>query len=242
MLRARAWRRSSNGARVAVDDAKVALAQALDEAPQSEGGGAALAALKARLQAARRDNSAVSPPSHARRTGKGRAQAPGCCRRACALVGRCGDARTRLGSGRSGDRGIAPTAVADEGLPPAARRPPRGQDRRGRTIEGRGGGRGAGRRARQRRSRRRDPSRARSGVGRFIARRSTLRPRDAFEAAMRRDDAAGAARLANARELAALRERAVKVAGIEAECARARADLDAVERWLSSRSTARLRR
>ena len=54
----------------------------------------------------------------------------------------------------------------------------------------------------------------------------------AFEAAMRRDDAAGAVRLANARELAAQRERAVKLAGVEAECARARADLDAAERAL----------
>ena len=44
---------------------------------------------------------------------------------------------------------------------------------------------------------------------------------DAFEAAMRRDDAAGAARLAGARELAALRERAIKLAGVEAERAHA---------------------
>ena len=53
---------------------------------------------------------------------------------------------------------------------------------------------------------------------------------DVFEAAMRRDDAAGAARLAGARELADLRERAIKIAGVEAERARALADLEATER------------
>ena len=56
---------------------------------------------------------------------------------------------------------------------------------------------------------------------------------------MRRDDAAGAARLANARELAAARERAVKLAGVEAECARAKADLEAAERALDRRSITR---
>ena len=40
---------------------------------------------------------------------------------------------------------------------------------------------------------------------------------DLFEVAMRRDDAAGAARLAGARELAALRQRAIKLAGVETE-------------------------
>ena len=49
---------------------------------------------------------------------------------------------------------------------------------------------------------------------------------------MRRDDAAGGARLAGARELAAARERAIKVAGVEAECARARADLAAADKAL----------
>jgi uncharacterized protein YhaN len=52
---------------------------------------------------------------------------------------------------------------------------------------------------------------------------------EAFEAAMRRDDAAGAARLVGARELAALRERAIKLAGVEAELARAKADLEAAD-------------
>jgi len=52
---------------------------------------------------------------------------------------------------------------------------------------------------------------------------------EVFEAAMRRDDAAGAARLAGARELAALRERAIKIAGLEAEYARAKADLEVAE-------------
>ena len=51
---------------------------------------------------------------------------------------------------------------------------------------------------------------------------------------MRRDDAAGAARLANARELAAQRERAMTLAGVEADCARAKADLDAAETALEA--------
>jgi uncharacterized protein YhaN len=46
---------------------------------------------------------------------------------------------------------------------------------------------------------------------------------------MRRDDAAGAARVAGARELAALRERTIKIAGVEAERARAKADLKAAD-------------
>jgi uncharacterized protein YhaN len=53
---------------------------------------------------------------------------------------------------------------------------------------------------------------------------------EVFEAAMRRDDAAGAARVAGARELAAWRERAIKLAGVEAEQACARADLEAAEK------------
>ncbi len=57
---------------------------------------------------------------------------------------------------------------------------------------------------------------------------------DLFEAAMRRDDAAGAARLAGARELAALRERAIKIAGVEAELARAQADLEAAEKSIAT--------
>ncbi len=52
---------------------------------------------------------------------------------------------------------------------------------------------------------------------------------DLFEAAMRRDDAAGAARLAGARELAVLRERAIKLAGVEAEREHATADLKAAK-------------
>jgi uncharacterized protein YhaN len=52
----------------------------------------------------------------------------------------------------------------------------------------------------------------------------------AFEAAMRRDDTASAARVAGARELAALRERAIKLAGVEAERARAKSDLEATDK------------
>ncbi len=56
---------------------------------------------------------------------------------------------------------------------------------------------------------------------------------DAFETAMRADDAAGAARLAGARELAAQRERAVILAGVEADRARAEAELEAADRDLN---------
>ena len=55
-----------------------------------------------------------------------------------------------------------------------------------------------------------------------------------FEAAMRRDDAAGAARMAGAREVAALRERAIRSAGVEAERARAKADLEAADKAIAA--------
>ncbi len=57
---------------------------------------------------------------------------------------------------------------------------------------------------------------------------------DVFEAAMRRDDAAGAKRLAGVRELAALRERAIKLAGVEAERARAKGDLEAADKAVAA--------
>ncbi len=57
---------------------------------------------------------------------------------------------------------------------------------------------------------------------------------DVFEAAMRRDDAAGAARVAGARELAVLRERAIKLAGVEAEREHAKADLEAAEKAIAA--------
>jgi len=53
---------------------------------------------------------------------------------------------------------------------------------------------------------------------------------DIFEMAMRRDDAASAARLAGARELAELRERAIKIAGLEAERVRAQADFEEADK------------
>ena len=55
-----------------------------------------------------------------------------------------------------------------------------------------------------------------------------------FEAAMRRDDAAGAARVAGARELAALRERAIKLAGVEVEREHAKADLEAADKAVAA--------
>ena len=57
---------------------------------------------------------------------------------------------------------------------------------------------------------------------------------DVFEAAMRRDDAAGAARVAGARELAALRERAIKLAGVEVEREHAKADLEAADKAVAA--------
>ncbi len=51
---------------------------------------------------------------------------------------------------------------------------------------------------------------------------------------MRRDDAAGAARVARAQELAALRERAVKLAGVEAEREHAEADLEAADKSIAA--------
>jgi uncharacterized protein YhaN len=57
---------------------------------------------------------------------------------------------------------------------------------------------------------------------------------DIFEAAMRHDDGANATRVAGARELAAMRERTMKVAGVEAERERAKADLEAAEKAISA--------
>jgi uncharacterized protein YhaN len=57
---------------------------------------------------------------------------------------------------------------------------------------------------------------------------------DLFEAAMRRDDAAGAARVAGVRELAVLRERAIKLAGVEAEREHAKADLEAAAKAIAA--------
>ncbi|MBV8797976.1 MAG: AAA family ATPase, partial [Hyphomicrobiales bacterium] len=51
-----------------------------------------------------------------------------------------------------------------------------------------------------------------------------------FEAAMRRDDAVGAARVIGAHELAALRQRRIELAGVETERAHAKADLEKAEK------------
>ncbi len=66
----------------------------------------------------------------------------------------------------------------------------------------------------------------------WAAHRATLgqTSADAFEAAMRRDDVVGGARLAGARELAAVRERVIKLAGLEVEREHARADLEAADK------------
>jgi uncharacterized protein YhaN len=57
---------------------------------------------------------------------------------------------------------------------------------------------------------------------------------DVFEAAMLRDDAAGATRVARARELAALRERAIKLAGVELEREHAHADLESADKAVAA--------
>jgi uncharacterized protein YhaN len=55
-----------------------------------------------------------------------------------------------------------------------------------------------------------------------------------FETAMRRDDSVVTARMAGARELAALRERTIKIAGVEAERACAKDDLEAAEKAIGA--------
>ena len=219
------------GARVALDEAKAALAQALDEAPQSEVGGAAVEALKARLLAARRDDSAS----------RLRAMREELEKRGRKLV----DAVAALAPWSGSVETLALVAVPGE-TETAALRQRLSQTKASRQqhfdrlaakigeVERLKAEAAAAARAADLVS---DEAAADIRAAREAAwtvHRAALdaATADAFEATMRRDDVTGAARLAGARELAAVRERAIKVAGVEAECAGARVDLDAADKAL----------
>ena len=179
---------------------------------------AAMASLKARLMEARRDDSAA-------RLRAARDEIDTTTRK-------LKEAFAALAPWRGNAEALALVAVPDEaetaelrrarrevrGASPAGRRsiwrPRLGEAER---LQGRSRGRQrAARISSATRPRPRFARRARPRGWR-IARRSTGQAPTLFEAAMRRDDAAGATRLAGARELAGLRERAVKLAGVEAE-------------------------
>ncbi len=217
------------GARAALDDAMRAEAQALDEAPQCEGRGAAIEIVKTRLQAARRDESAsrlAALRDEMQRQGRKFRDALAALapwrgdEDALALVAVPGEAeiatlRQRLSQAMAA-RQSAVDRLADKTGEAERLKAEAAAAARATELIG-------------------DDAAADLRAAREVAwsgHRAALSDAtaDAFEAAMRRDDEAGAARLANARELAARRERTVKLAGVEAECARARADLDAAER------------
>jgi uncharacterized protein YhaN len=221
------------GARVALDEARRVEALALDEAPQCEGTSAAIEVLKSRLQAARRDESAS----------RLRALRDEMERQARKLA----DVLAALAPWRGYPEALALVSVPGEAELSALRQ------RLSQMIAARQSqvDRLAGKTAEAERLRAEAAAAVRAGelVGDGLAadlraareatwshHRAALSASTAgaFEAAMRRDDAAGAARFANASELAAQRERAVKLAGVEAECARARADLDGAERALQA--------
>ncbi len=217
------------GARAALDEARRAETQALDEAPHSEGRGGATEILKTRLQAARRDESASrlrALRDEMQRQGRKFADALAALapwrgdEDALALVPAPGEAeiaalRQRvsltIAARQSAIDRFADKSGEAERLKAEAAAAARATELIGDDAA-----------ADLRAAREVAWSAHRAALGVATA--------DAFEAAMRRDDDAGAARLANARELAARRERIVKLAGVEAECARARADLDAAER------------
>ncbi len=218
-------------ARAALDDAKSALAAALAEAPESDSGGAALEALKTRLQAARRDESSA-------RLRATRAEME---KQARKLM----DALAALAPWQGQPEALASVSVPGEAETAALRqRLSQALAERQTHVQRLADKSGEAERLRAEAA---VAARAAEVVGDDVA--SELRSAreaswsahraalsassaDAFEAAMRRDDAAGAARLANAREVAAQRERAIKLAGVEAECARARADLEAADHAL----------
>ncbi len=219
------------GAREALDEAKAALAQALDEAPQSESGGAVLEALKTRLKAARRDDSASRLCAMREEIGKaGRKLAEAIA----ALAPWSGDVETLVLVSVPGE---AETAALRQRLLQTKASRQQHVDRLAAKIgeverskaEAAAAVRAADLVSDEAAADIRTAREAAWTVHRAALDAATA---DAFEATMRRDDATGAARLASARELAAIRERAIKVAGVEAECARARADLDAADKAL----------
>jgi len=220
-------------ARAALEEAETGLAQALEEAPSSDVRGAAIEVLKARLQAARRDDS----------TSRMRALRVDVDRQSRRLA----NALDALAPWRGGLDGLALVSVPGEAETGALRE----RLSRTRALRGQHADRFAAKTGEAERLRAQAAAAARAAdlVGddlaadiraareaAWSAHRAELSAASAvaFEAAMRRDDAAGAARLANARELAALRERAMTLAGVEADCARAKADLDAAETALEA--------
>ena len=220
-------------ARAALEEAEAGLAQALEEAPPSDAGGAAIEMVKARLQAARRDDS----------TSRLRALRADVDKQSRKLA----NALDALAPWRGGLHDLALVSVPGEAETQALReRLSRTRALRAQHAERLAAKTGLAERLRAEAA---AAARAADLVGDDLAadiraarealwsaHRAELNARsaDAFEAAMRRDDAAGAARLANARELAAQRERAMTLAGVEADCARAKADLDAAETALEA--------
>jgi uncharacterized protein YhaN len=215
-------------ARAALEEAQAGLTRALEEAPPSDAGGAAIETLKARLQAARRDDS----------TSRLRALRADVDKQSRRLA----NALDALAPWRGGLDDLALVSVPGEAETQALReRLSRTRALRGQHAERLAAKTGEAERLRAEAA---AAGRAADLVGDDLAadiraarealwsahrKELNARSADAFEAAMRRDDAAGAARLANARELAAQRERAITLAGVEADSARAKADLDAAE-------------
>jgi uncharacterized protein YhaN len=219
------------GARATLDEASRAETQALEEAPQRDGGGAAFEVLKARLQTARRDEA-----TSRLRTLREEMQRQG---------RKFADVLTALAPWRGDPEALALVSVPGEAEIAALRQ------RRSQTNAGRQSAvdRLADKMGEAERLRAEAAAAARAvelcgddvaanlrteREAAWSAHRVALNASsaDAFEVSMRRDDEAGAIRLANARELAARREQAVKLAGLEAECGRAAADLDAAEKSL----------
>jgi uncharacterized protein YhaN len=219
--------------RAALEEAEAGLAQALEEAPPPDQEGAAIEMVKARLQAARRDDSTSRMRALRADVDKQSRKLANALDALAPWGGGLGDlafvsvpgeaetqalrerlSRTRALRGQHAERLAAKTGEAER-LRAEAEAAARAADLVGDDLAA-------------------DIRAAREAL--WSAHRAELNARsaEAFEAAMRRDDAAGAARLANARELAARRERAMTLAGVEAECARAKADLDAAESALEA--------
>jgi uncharacterized protein YhaN len=220
-------------ARAALEEAEAGLAQALEEAPPSDAGGAAIEMVKARLQVARRDDSTSRMRALRADVDKQSRRLANALDALAPWSGGLGDlafvsvpgeaetqalrerlSRTRALRGQHAERLAAKTGEAER-LRAEAAAAARAADLVGDDLAA-------------------DLRAAREAL--WSAHRAELNAQsaDAFEAAMRRDDAAGAARLANARELAAQRERAMTLAGVEADRARAKADLDAAESALAA--------
>ncbi|RBP04552.1 uncharacterized protein YhaN [Roseiarcus fermentans] len=215
-------------ARGTLEAAKAALAEAVEAAPPAEAGSARTEMLERRLAAARRDASGA-------RLAAAREELESAGRKVVAAM-----AALKPWSGH-------PEALAEAAVPSAAE----AAGLRTREAEIRARRRAAADAFAQKSAEvlRLEAEAAAAGAGDLVgdAAASDLRAArddawrrhrgalsadtaDAFEGAMRRDDAASAARLAHARELASLRERAVILAGVRVDRARAQADVEAAEK------------